>query len=112
MNHHWPGNIRELENEIQRAYALSGPVIQVEDLSREIVADRELLRPAGGGAELKDIVRMTANQKEREIILRTLEETGWKKSLAARKLGISRPTLDGRIRAFGLTPHFKRNREG
>ncbi len=110
MSYHWPGNVRELENEIQRACALSGPIITVADLSSEITAGREFRLPSGAG-DLRDIVRRTASQKEREIILRTLEETGWKKSLAARKLGISRPTLDGRIRQFGLEEHFRRRRE-
>ena len=39
---------------------------------------------------------------ERKVILKVLEETHWKKTEAAKSLGISRPTLDAKIEAYGL----------
>ena len=111
LAYHWPGNVRELQNEIQRAVALSGPVISVDDLSREISENRPLTSdsPIGSGG-LKDQIKLATNQKEREIILRTLEECRWKKSLAAKKLHISRPTLDQKIRIYGLGPYIEKGR--
>ncbi len=108
-NHSWPGNVRELENEIRRAVALSDGVIGADSLKEEI-RSKNLFKPAvkipGGGA-LKDIVREATEDVERKVILKALEESGWKKTEAARSLGISRPTLDAKIEAYNLTrpPH-------
>ena len=56
-------------------------------------------------------MRLATHQKEREIILRTLEECAWRKSATSRKLGISRPTLDQKIRLFGLAPFIERGKQ-
>ena len=86
-------------------------MIGVQDLSKEITQGRALAAEAArGGSSLKDLVKMAVWQKEREIILRVLEECEWRKSAAARQLGISRPTLDQKIRLFGLAPFVKRGR--
>jgi serine/threonine-protein kinase PknK len=112
--YHWPGNIRELQNEISRAYALSGDVIRLSDLWPDIqqaaagVLD-EPVRTTGG---LKEIAKLASAQKERELILQALESSRWQKSAAARKLGISRPTLDQKIKQFGLSELIDRGRRG
>ncbi|MDQ7780018.1 MAG: helix-turn-helix domain-containing protein, partial [Planctomycetota bacterium] len=54
------------------------------------------------GRDLKDVVRAAVETVERDAILKVLQQTGWKKSEAARVLGISRPTLDAKIEAYGL----------
>jgi transcriptional regulator with GAF, ATPase, and Fis domain len=105
QNHSWPGNIRELDNEIRRAVALSDEVITVDSLKDEI-RSQELFKPAirlPQTGQLKDIVREAIEDVERRVIARTLEECGWKKSDAAAKLGISRPTLDAKIEAYQLS---------
>ncbi|MEZ6197961.1 MAG: sigma 54-interacting transcriptional regulator [Planctomycetota bacterium] len=113
LQYHWPGNVRELENEVQRACAIGGDILGKDDFSPDVMAGEILPSREGGKDALwKDIVKMTAHQKEREIILRALEENDWKKSAAARELGISRPTLDGKIRTFGLTAYIKRGKAG
>ena len=111
LSYHWPGNVRELQNEIQRAVALSGAVISTDDLAKEITSNRTIAvdSPTGTGG-LKDMVKMATHQKEREIILRSLAECGWRKSLAAKQLQISRPTLDQKIRLFGLSPYIEKGR--
>ena len=112
LSYHWPGNVRELQNEIQRAVALSGAVITMDDLAKEITANRTLRAdaPTGTGG-LKDMVKLATQQKEREIILRTLEQCEWRKSLAAKQLQISRPTLDQKVRLFGLGPYIERGKQ-
>jgi transcriptional regulator with GAF, ATPase, and Fis domain len=103
-NYAWPGNIRELDNEIRRAVALSDGVITVDDLKDEIRA-QALVRPPARvpeGASLKDAVRQAVEDVERRVIQRALEESGWNKSEASRVLGISRPTLDAKIEQYGL----------
>ena len=104
-NYPWPGNVRELENEIRRAVALSDDVIGVDALKEE-VRSQDLFKPVlkiPAQGSLKDVVREAIEEVERKIIARTLEETGWKKTEAARRLEISRPTLDAKIAAYKLS---------
>lgn len=85
----WPGNIRELQNVIERAIIMAkdGESIQLQnlpaDLQEKRVERRESMR------EVRDA--------EREVLLRTLQECNWNRSLAAKKLGIGRRTLYDRI---------------
>ena len=93
IRYSWPGNIRELENVLERASVLTlGAVIEERDLP--LVGD---LSPQQGGTEaLADI--------EKVHILRILEENGWNISQTAQRLGIHRNTLRLKIRAYGLEP--------
>jgi transcriptional regulator with GAF, ATPase, and Fis domain len=104
-NYSWPGNIRELDNEIRRAVAMSDGLITVDNLKDELKS-QHLFKPAvkiPAGGQLKDIVREATEEVERKVIARALDESGWKKTDAAAKLGISRPTLDAKIEQYGLT---------
>lgn len=109
MHYDWPGNVRELENEIRKAVTLCDGEIDAEVLSEEI-RPREALVQAGGsktaprrpGGTLKEIVKQEIEKIEREVIVETLEKAGWNKSESSRVLGISRPTLDAKIAAYGL----------
>jgi DNA-binding NtrC family response regulator len=104
MAHDWPGNIRELRNEIQRACALSDRLILPEALS-ETVRNASAPRIIPGRYDdrgLKEIAQEAVGRLERRIIAETLERTGWRKSEAARQLQISRPTLDSKIARYEL----------
>lgn len=88
----WPGNIRELENAIERAVILSrGEYIEVTDLSQH-----SLYTPhkSPGGKSMRDM--------EKNHIINVLIEAGGNCSEAARLLGISRMTLYNKIKAYGL----------
>ena len=100
----WPGNVRQLRNEILRAVALSEQVILPEVLSQE-VRDRslptsELARE--GGRALKDIVQDAVDDLERRLVEDALRSHGWRKTDAARVLQLSRPTLDAKLKRLGI----------
>ncbi len=95
----WPGNIRELENTIERAVILCpGEQITPKELPPQMLP--EDFHPAGefavspGGLTLKDV--------EREAIRATLEQTDGNKSQSAKLLGIARQTLLNKIKEYGL----------
>ena len=104
VNYAWPGNVRELENEVQRAMALGDDVIQPEDLSESFFPKQssadEPVNP--GGQPLKEIVKKETEKVERRVILEALRQAEWKKNQTAKILGISRPTLDAKMEAYGL----------
>ncbi|MCC5878124.1 MAG: sigma 54-interacting transcriptional regulator [Candidatus Sumerlaeia bacterium] len=107
LSHHWPGNIRELRNVLQRVMLLSSTgVIDGDDIPPEI----------GGTHESTTMqlprLQMLTEMIEREEITRALVECSGQKSAAARRLGISRPTLDKKIRLYSLGNLTHRTRDG
>jgi two-component system, NtrC family, response regulator HydG len=88
--HSWSGNVRELENTLERAVALArGAILTPEDLPERIRnngANSALLAKAKAG-------KMTIAELEREYILETLQECGGNKSRTAELLGLDRRTL-------------------
>jgi transcriptional regulator with GAF, ATPase, and Fis domain len=117
----WPGNVRQLENVINRAVVVvEGPVVTVRDLPEEVVAaagegrseailsvyaprppeveaDRKVVN-ASYQAELAD-----RDRREREHLVRALAAAGGNKAEAARALGVARSTLVSRLRRLGLS---------
>lgn len=99
MRHGWPGNVRELENVVERAVIMArGDMIsqaEFPDTFRDLEAQEEQvgidLTP---GRSLKDM--------EREMILRTLEEAGGNRTRSAEILGISRRTLQLKLKDYGI----------
>jgi DNA-binding NtrC family response regulator len=79
----WPGNVRQLENAIRRAIALSPPGPVSEQAIAELVASGEESEPDSGAL----------GEVERRQILRVLEQTGGNKTRAAEILGVQRRTL-------------------
>jgi DNA-binding NtrC family response regulator len=114
----WPGNIRQLENVLHQAVLLSqGPTLQPEDLPasiRSAPSDVPAATPlvaepvsravpsATAPAPAGDTLLRGRAAFERALIQQTLEECGYNRSRAARKLEISRVTLYKKMRQYGL----------
>ncbi|MHB1843810.1 MAG: sigma-54-dependent transcriptional regulator [Deltaproteobacteria bacterium] len=125
----WPGNIRELENFMERLILFAeGDLLREKDLPPELrersipgAADASArsatgpaavwTRPEGHaipaelppeGASLKDIVRFAAESLERDLISKALVQTGGNVTQAAERLRISRKTLQTKMKELGL----------
>ncbi|MHC4821140.1 MAG: helix-turn-helix domain-containing protein, partial [Planctomycetota bacterium] len=99
-----PGNVRELRNEVFRAFALSERIILPEVLSSSIRVHSvpRMLPPALDDRPLKVQVKETVEIVERRAIEEALRRANGKKSETAKILGISRPTLDAKLAAYGI----------
>ena len=124
--HNWPGNIRELENVIERTILFcEGPRIRLEDLPADlggatlrpsqpdlpvVVSAPPAASPPPSAAppvgeevgSLKEAVRVETERVERDLIQRALDETGGNVTQAARKLQISRKSLQTKMKELGL----------
>jgi Nif-specific regulatory protein len=93
LAYHWPGNVRELRNCIDRAVILgNGEVIHPEDLPPNIRGQGDRIPAPSESLE----------HMEKDHITRILKRTGWRKSEAAKILGISRQTLDNKIKKYKI----------
>jgi DNA-binding NtrC family response regulator len=94
LRYGWPGNVREVQNTVEHAVALStGSRIEVEDLPEELRAALPRPRPAGVARPLADV--------EREYILAAVEAAGGNRTRAASELRIGLATLKRKLRAYG-----------
>ncbi len=98
----WPGNIRELENTIERAVLLAeGETITAEDL--DLFFEGAGIRLPATGLKLADA--------ERGLIQQALQRSSWVQKDAARLLGISTRVLNYKVKQFGFThPGWKHNK--
>jgi DNA-binding NtrC family response regulator len=92
----WPGNVRQLQNEIQRAVLLcEGAEIDVPDLSISGTKPVEYSEETDSGYTLLESV-------ERNTIVQTLKAAAGNKLEAAKRLGIGRQTLYNKLKAYGI----------
>lgn len=120
--HLWPGNIRELENVIERMVLLSdSQTVSIEDLPDELrtlleqspkkvqaqnidanVTSNALATSEYGNSSLKDIIRKATNDIKRDLIVYALKQTNGNVTHAAHMLQISRKSLQNTMKEFGL----------
>lgn len=93
----WKGNIRELENAVERAVLLcNGKVLSVKDFLFDDVKEQHSTKDSENGAEPMG----TVSDMERELILRTLEGLNGNRTRAAEVLGISLRTLRNKLKLY------------
>jgi len=98
MRYNWLGNIRELENTVERAVILcQGEQITPRELLPRFLTDTDI--PMSDNFSSRG---WTLRDMEREMIKATLRDTGNNKSLTAKNLGIARQTLINKIKDFNL----------
>jgi DNA-binding NtrC family response regulator len=94
-NFDWPGNVRQLQNEVQRAVLLSeGDMVDAADLS---ISKTKVM-----GEDTPDTNFTLLEGVERNAIVQMLKETGGNKLETAKRLGIGRQTLYNKIKAYGI----------
>lgn len=91
--YHWPGNIRELQNVMERAVILARGEVTSAELPELVRLAANGVGPEGGGL---------LKEAEHQAILAALKATAGNRRLAAERLGISRRTLQYRLKEYGL----------
>jgi nitrogen regulation protein NR(I) len=115
----WPGNIRELENVIERAVLFcDAQKVRVEDLPPEVrgsspvfntpVADPDLKSAISAEGGLKEHVKVAMSRLEKELVSRALQQTSGNVTHAARLLKISRKGLQLKMKELGLRERDER----
>ncbi|MDX1643803.1 MAG: sigma-54 dependent transcriptional regulator [Thermoanaerobaculia bacterium] len=101
--HAWPGNVRELRNVIERAVVLAKEgEIDVSHLPRTLGGEATVRTSDSSSPTVEIPVGTTVADAEKELILRTLDETGNNKAEAARRLEIDVKTIRNKLKAWGI----------
>ncbi len=96
LDYSWPGNVRELENSIEHAVVLAkGNRIEIADLPSALHYESSPVKNGSPGTILEN---------EAKLLKEALDECGWNKKQAARRLGISRNTLYRKLRKYQINP--------
>lgn len=99
----WPGNVRQLENEIERAVTLvdDGSFIRSSDFSDEVrryIENQKTISILSGHKTLKEAME----ELERKMIQDAMEAFDWNQTQAAKELGISRQGLIQKLKRYNL----------
>ncbi len=105
MAYNWPGNIRELENYIERAVVIcQTDLIAETHLPLDVLSDINRGNRSGGGIQVGTTVR----EVEKQLILKTLEAHDGNRTTAADVLGISARTLRNKLHEYGLAGIYRK----
>ena len=99
VGYHWPGNVRQLENTIRRAFALGvGSLLDIDDLPSEIVTVPDSAALTDANLNLKSIEKQTIEQ--------ALKKSGGNKAEAAKLLGINTTTVYRKMARYDIQDTF------
>jgi two-component system response regulator AtoC len=104
LRYDWPGNIRQLENAIKRYLILPDVAMTTGELRESAGAAQAAtpVKPKEDNMSLKDVGTRAAEQAERELVLRVLEETSWNRKQAARRLNICYKALLNKLKRWHI----------
>ena len=97
--YHWPGNIRELQNEIERLVILAA---DEKNIDERLLSPRISNNVSTNSVAMSDSLKDSVSNMEKHMIFEGLKRTGWNKSKLARELGISRAGLIMKISKYDL----------
>ena len=102
--HHWPGNIRELENEIQRALVLAEPgeALEPSHFSDHLGGIIDTVEEATRELRAGETLRETLERIEAWLIRRSLEANQQRRTQTAKKLGITREGLHKKMKRLNI----------
>ena len=101
----WPGNVRQLENAVRRFLIVPGVEPALAELARATPAldsPQQAKPPRKGSVSLRELSASAAEQTEKELILRTLNEVNWNRKRAAKQLNICYKSLLNKMHRWQL----------
>jgi two-component system response regulator AtoC len=103
LSYDWPGNVRQLENAIKRYVILPDLELAVAELrSQRVDGQPAPVAAAPGPVSLKEVSGLAAEQAERELVLRVLDQTNWNRKEAARRLDICYKALLNKLKKWQI----------
>lgn len=106
-SYRWPGNVREMENLIERVAILAdGPVIEKKSLPPDLFDHLDASYSSGGENRVSDLEKM-----ERDMVLDALERNNWVQQQAAREIGLTLRQMGYRVKKFNLDGMIRERRK-
>src|SRR5436189_1711852 len=103
LRYDWPGNVRQLENAIKRYLILPDVNMTLSELKEHTPDGSAVpMKPKEDRMSLKDVRTRAAEQAEKELVLRVLEETNWNRKQAARRLNICYKALLNKLKRWQI----------
>ena len=104
LRYDWPGNVRQLENAVKRYLILPEMNLNLAELKEQTPSNVTPIpvKPKEDNMSLKDVGTRAAEQAEKELVLRVLEETSWNRKQAARRLNICYKALLNKLKRWQI----------
>jgi len=105
LRYEWPGNVRQLENAVKRYLILPDMNVNLSELKEQTPSSATApaaAKPKEDNMSLKDVGTRAAEQAEKELVLRVLEETSWNRKQAARRLNICYKALLNKLKRWQI----------